>query len=181
MLEGSEKQSEKTHGLHFQFKQKELKSINSKSFIEYIKSNKIDLIISIAAPKIFKKQLLNTPKFGCINYHSALLPKYRGRQPLFWALYNNEKETGVSIHEMNEKIDDGPILIQEKFLISKKDSLHSLYLKSLEIGPKVLLKAINIIDRQDITRIENKSNNNYYSFPKVNTGKQFRKMGKHFF
>ena len=64
--------------------------------------------------KFLRKKILDAPKYGCINYHTALLPKYRGRQPLFWALLNNEKTTGITIHKMDEFIDKGELIIQKK-------------------------------------------------------------------
>ncbi len=165
----------------YNIKKVNFKSINSKNFVEYIKSNKIDIILSIASPEIFKKEILSAPKIGCINYHSGLLPEYRGRQPLFWAMLNDEKEFGITIHEMDEKLDNGPIIVQKKFPINSKDSLHSLYKKSIKIGPKLLLDAINRIANNNCERIENNIKlAKYYSFPTKKDAKLFRKKGKKF-
>lgn len=166
----------------YRIKRYETDSINSKDFIEYIKTSQIDLVISIASPKIFKKDILTAPIKGCINYHTAFLPKYRGRQPLFWALLNEEKEVGISIHEMDEKIDNGPIIVQNKIPVSSKDTLHSLYLKTIKIGPMLLMEAIKKLDNDCKDRIENDSKQaTYNSFPIKDDTKLFKSKGKRFF
>ena len=157
-------------------------SINSNDFVKHIKTNQIDLIISIASSEIFENEILNAPKKGCINYHTALLPKYRGRQPLFWALLNGEKEIGISIHEMDEKLDNGPIIVQRKIPVSSKDTLHSIYLKTINIGPTLLIEAIKKLDNDWKDRIRNDSNQtSYNSFPTKEDAKLFKYKGKSFF
>ena len=157
-------------------------SINSSRFIKYIKINQIDLIVSIAAPEIFKQEVLSAPQKGCINYHSAILPKYRGRQPLFWALLNDEKEVGISIHEMDDKIDNGPIISQNKINVYPQDTLHSLYLKTIKIGPTLLLEAIKKLDNDCGERIANDAHRaSYYNFPTKKEARLFKEKGKRIF
>ena len=157
-------------------------SVNSAEFTDYIKNNNIDLIISIACPKIIKKELLNAPKKGCINYHTALLPRYRGRQPLFWALLNGEGEVGISVHEMDENIDNGPIIVQYKVPVGGADSLNSLYLKTIKIGPQALIDALDYLDKDSPVRIFNDpALSTYNSFPAKSDVKLFRARGKKFF
>tara|TARA_Y100001933_G_C18921541_1_gene531204 strand:- start:4 stop:585 length:582 start_codon:yes stop_codon:yes gene_type:complete len=84
------------------------KSINHKESIELINSHKPDLLISILGNEIFKKPIINLAKQGCLNLHTALLPKYRGLMPSFWVLKNDEKFTGVSVFFVDEGIDSGP-------------------------------------------------------------------------
>ena len=90
------------------------KSINHISSLEVLKEMKPDLLISIAGNEIFKKEIINLPTKGCINLHTALLPKYRGLMPAFWVLKNNEEYTGVSVFFIDEDIDSGDIIYQEK-------------------------------------------------------------------
>ena len=162
-------------------KKYETASINSKIFIDYIKTNHIDLVVSLAASQIFKKEILNTPLKGCINYHTALLPKYRGRQPLFWALLNDD-EVGISIHEMDEKLDNGPIIIQKKVPLNPNETLHSLYLKTIKIGPGLVMEAIEKIDNNCEDRIENNSSYaTQYSFPSKGDARLFVSKGNFFF
>ncbi len=160
------------------------KSINSKKFIEYLSANEIDLVISLAAPKIFKKDILSTPKYGCINCHFSLLPKYRGLQSLFWAMLNDEKAVGISVHEMDDKIDNGPIFAQMSIAFEPEDSLHSLFKKVMKNGPApdLLIEAIDIIKKEDESRIHNDPEKaTYFSFPGAKDGKLFRAKGKKFF
>lgn len=163
-------------------KECKINSINSSEFVNYIKNTPIDLVISVASPQIFKSNLLTAPQKGCINYHSALLPKYRGRQPLFWALLNREKEVGISIHEMDEKLDNGPIIVQERIVVCPDESLNSLYLKTIKIGPKALIKAIDTLDNNSKKRITNDENQaSYYGFPAKKDAKIFKTNGGRFF
>lgn len=166
----------------YQIKEYKIDSINSKKFIDYIKNSQIDLIISVACSQVFKKELLDIPKKTYINYHTSLLPKYRGRQPLFWALLNKEKQVGISIHEIDEKLDNGPIIVQRKVIIDNKDTLHSLYLKTIKIGPKLLLDAINKIGNDFSDRIKNDSKKaTYYNFPAKEDAIIFKSNRKRFF
>lgn len=157
------------------------KSVNSTDFINYVEVNSIDLIISIASPERFKDSILAAPNKCCINYHTGLLPKYRGRQPLFWAMLHNEKEVGISVHVMDKKLDNGPILVQRKITISPEDSLHSLYLKTIKIGPQLLIDAINILNDDKPDRIDNDfTKAEYLSFPNNKDAQLFRKRGMRF-
>jgi len=159
-----------------------IKDLRKKQSLEKIKKASPDLIISIAPPQIFPPELLQIPALGCINIHQGLLPKYRGINPSFWALLNDEKETGVSIHFMDQKIDNGPILLQEKVKIETAETLHSLYLKNIEIGAAMLAKAVALIEKGDYQTIPNpKSDATYFSFPDKKSAKRFRGRGKKFF
>ena len=166
----------------YKIKRLDTVSINDYYFIGYVRKNQIDLVVSIAAPQLFEKELLSLPKKGCINYHSALLPKYRGRQPLFWALLNGEKEVGISIHEMDEELDNGPTIVQERIPVSPADSLHSLYLKTIQVGPQLLIKAIQILDENNPARIKNdRTQATAYRFPTREDARKFKLKGERFF
>lgn len=154
--------------------------VNSPEFLEDLKKSRPDIIIS-SCPQIFKKELLNVPKAACINRHSSLLPQYGGLMPVFWAMLNDEKEMGVSIHKMVEKIDEGEIITQEKIKINWGDSLYDLYKKCFEICPGLVLEAIDILEHNKKFKIVNKNTEKtYFSFPKKEDIKLFRKKGKKF-
>jgi methionyl-tRNA formyltransferase len=157
-------------------------SVNAPQFVEYVRDSHIDLIISIASPQIFKEPVLAAPRKGCINYHSALLPRYRGRQPLFWALLNGEREVGVTVHEMDTQLDNGPILIQERVPVEARDSLHALYLKTTRVGPRLLAEAVEMLERGVPDRIENDAGRaTIFSFPTGEDSQRFRRLGRRFF
>ena len=160
----------------------QFREVNSKRFRSFLRQNEVDLVISVAAPQIFKRKLLATPPRGCINYHSALLPKYRGRQPLFWALLNGETEVGVTVHEMDEKLDNGAIIAQSLIPVRADDSLHKLYLRTIAIGAGVLVEAVEKLARGDAARLPNDPEKaTYYSFPTKEDAMRFRAGGKRFF
>lgn len=156
-------------------------SINSIENLKIIKSYNPDLIISILGNQIFKKPLIDLAPKGCINLHTAFLPKYRGLMPTFWVLKNNEDYTGVSVFFIDEGIDSGPIIIQEKVKIGNKTQ-QDLIKETKHIGMKLILKAIDLIDNNKVELINNpESEKSYYSFPKRQDVKEFNRIGKKFF
>ena len=94
-------------------------SINSNESLNMISALKPDLLVSVAGNEIFKKSLIDLAPNGCLNLHSALLPKYRGLMPSFWVLKNKEDRTGVSVFFVDEGIDSGDILVQKDIEIGR--------------------------------------------------------------
>lgn len=131
-----------------------ISSPNNKEFIQVLKELNIDIIIN-QSQSIIKKELLEIPRIGVINRHNALLPKNRGRLTPFWVLFKGEPETGVSIHFVNEGIDSGDIIIQEKYTVAKHDTFNSLVKKNYEIAPKAMIAAIEKLERGDYSYISN--------------------------
>ncbi len=107
-----------------------------------LKELKPDLVIVASYGKIIPKDILKIPKYGCLNVHGSLLPKYRGPSPIQTAILNNDKETGVTIILMDEKIDHGKIISNSKFLISKKFTYPELCEKLANLGVKLLIETI---------------------------------------
>jgi methionyl-tRNA formyltransferase len=124
----------------------EIKNPNDKNFINEIKNLEIDVIIN-QSQNIVKKELLMVPKIGIINRHNSLLPKNRGRLTPFWVLYNEEKETGVSIHFVTEELDAGEIIVQEKYQILENDNFNTLVKRNYELAPFAMLKALDILEK----------------------------------
>ncbi|MGC9336563.1 MAG: methionyl-tRNA formyltransferase [Candidatus Cloacimonadia bacterium] len=121
--------------------------INSREAAEVLKKYNPDLILVVSYGKILRKQVLAIPKFGCINLHPSLLPKYRGPAPINWTLFNGEKETGNTIFFMNEKMDAGDIIYQGRRIpILPEDNYGSLYKKLSIQGASDVIKAISLID-----------------------------------
>jgi methionyl-tRNA formyltransferase len=102
-----------------------------------------DLILVAAYGKILPKEILDAPKYGSVNVHPSLLPKYRGPSPIQFAILNGDPKTGVSIMLMNEKMDEGPILAQEAAEIEKGETSKSLEGKLAKIAAKLLTKTLN--------------------------------------
>ena len=116
-------------------------NLNDEGFINEIKKLDPDLIIVVAFRKI-PKEIFSIPKYGTINLHASLLPNYRGAAPINWCLINNETKTGVTTFFINEKIDQGDILLQEELIISNEDDFGLLYNKLSKVGAKLLVKTI---------------------------------------
>ncbi len=157
------------------------KSINNKESIEIIKSYKPDLLISILGNQIFKNEIINLAPKGCINLHTALLPKYRGLMPTFWVMKNDEKYTGVSVFYVNEGIDTGPIIVQKKVEIGNRTQ-EQLIKHTKMIGMKSIVEAVEIIDIGNVETLENNNEDQtYFSFPKKEDVAIFKKRKKKFF
>lgn len=146
---------------------KKIKNVNDDSFFELLKKLKIDLIISNNCPQRLTEKLLEIPKLGSINLHLGKLPAYRGIFPVFHAIVNKESSFGITIHYMNVKFDDGPILNQETLPINGGDDLFSLYPKAFEVGADLMVKAITDIKNDNvITRPNGPEGKSYFSYPK---------------
>jgi methionyl-tRNA formyltransferase len=155
--------------------------INSAEYLGRLRALAPDVIISVNAPQIFRRRLLALPRLGCINVHGALLPKYRGRLPSFWVLLNGEKETGVTVHFMNEHLDDGPIILQRPVPIAPRESQHSLLLKTKKLGAELLLEAIEQLERGGVELKDNaREQATSYTFPTPEDGRRFRQQGLRF-
>ncbi len=124
---------------------KKIKTPNSKKFRDYLKTLDIDIIIN-QSQSFLKKELLEIPKIGVLNRHNALLPKNRGRLTPFWVLYKGEKETGVSIHFVEESLDSGSIIVQKKYQVTAKDNFNSLVKKNYSIASQAMIEAIDILE-----------------------------------
>lgn len=118
--------------------------IFDEDFILKLKKIEPDFIILISYGKILPPSILNIPKITSINVHPSLLPKYRGPAPIEWALINGEKETGITIIKMDEKIDTGEIILQEKVEILPSDNAFTLKNKLSYLAQEVLVKGIEI-------------------------------------
>jgi len=105
----------------------------------------LDLLFSINYLFIINKDIISYPRLFALNIHGSLLPKYRGRTPHVWAIINGEKETGITIHKIDEGVDTGDILLQESIEINNNDTGASILDKYNEIYPIVIEKALSIV------------------------------------
>src|SRR5690606_23122965 len=117
-------------------------SVNEKDTINRLIEINPDVIVVVAFGQILKKDLLNIPKYGCLNIHASILPKYRGAAPINWAIINGEKETGITIMEMDEGLDTGDILKVERIPIEKDDDSISIHDKLSHLGAKLIVRVL---------------------------------------
>jgi len=155
--------------------------INSPASVDAIRRYAPDLLISVQGNVIFKRPLLDLAPQGCLNVHTALLPKYRGLMPTFWVMRNNERETGVSVFFVDEGIDSGPILVQKRLAIGDR-TLDQLIRDTKRIGMDAVVEAVDLIAGGNFALLENcEADRTYYSFPTREDVKQFLRIGKRFF
>lgn len=153
-------------------------SVNQKEFIDFIKNREIDLIVSVAASEIFKSEVINAPRLGCLNVHSSRLPLGRGMMPNFWTLYNKEEYAWVTVHKLNKMLDDGPIVVQDKFEIVPGQTYHSLAIRSKVFASGLLIRALELINSPEVQLIENDSSMaTYHTFPTKEDIRLFKQMG----
>lgn len=119
-------------------------------FILKLSTFNFQLSIVVAYGKIMPEDILNLPKLGSINIHYSLLPKYRGASPVESAILNGEEETGVSIQQMEYKMDAGPILAEEKTIILKTEKAEELKKRLIKIGGELLVKILPDLLEQKI-------------------------------
>lgn len=112
--------------------------INHPIWVEKIKALKPDIMFSFYFRQMVKQPLMDIPSQGCLNLHGSLLPKYRGRCPVNWVLVNGEKETGVTLHYMTPRPDDGDIVAQKKVSIDDNDTALTLHSKIVEASSQML-------------------------------------------
>ena len=157
------------------------KHINHEDSVSKIKEFQPDLLLSVLGNQIFKEPILNLAPKGCINLHTALLPKYRGLMPTFWVLKNNEEYTGVSVFFVDEGIDSGPIIVQEKIEIGDRTQ-EELISYTKKIGMECISKSIDLIAKGKVNLIDNDaSKKTYFTFPTKEEVSEFKRIGKKFF
>ncbi len=154
------------------------KDIHESKFMAELRGRDPDLIISVAAPTIFHKELIGLPRLGCINIHHAPLPRYRGMMPNFWQLYHGEKEVGITIHKINPKVDQGEIILQKQVPIKPGESLDALIKRTKQLGAHFMVEAIETMRNGRVKFKENKpEQGSYFSFPTKEDVNKFRAMG----
>ena len=127
------------------------RKMKDSELIKKIKDLDPDLIVVVAYGKILPREIIEIPKYGIINVHSSLLPKYRGASPIHSAILNGEKETGVSIMYIEEGLDSGDVILMESCEITETDTLGTLHDKLKVIGAELLGKAITLIEKEEVT------------------------------
>lgn len=115
-------------------------------FIQVLKGYKADVIVVAAFGQILPQKLLDLPKYGCINVHASLLPKYRGAAPIQWAIINGEEKTGVTIMQMDAGIDTGDMIIKSEVILDKKETAASLHDKLALCGGNLIVEALDLLE-----------------------------------
>lgn len=146
--------------------------VKDPEFVEILKEINPDVIVVIAFGQILSKEILDLPKFGCINVHASLLPKYRGAAPIQWAVIDGEKETGVTTMYMAEGLDTGDIVDVSKVSLDNKETGGSLFDKLAEEGGKLILETLEKLEKETAQRTPQDNSLSTYA------GKITKELGK---
>lgn len=119
--------------------------ISDPHFFSRLKDYEPELIVVVAYGQILSKAILSLPRFGCINVHASLLPRYRGAAPIQWAIIIGEERTGVTIMQMDEGMDTGDILLQKEISIETEDNLETLSDRLSRLGADALLETLKLL------------------------------------
>lgn len=130
---------------------------NNDEFVQTIKNLNPEVICVVAYGKILPKEILEIPKYGCINVHGSLLPKYRGSAPIQWAVLNGDKVTGVTTMYMAEGMDTGDMILKQETKIGDNETTGELWERLSKIGADLLVKTLELIKENKAPR-EKQSN-----------------------
>lgn len=121
--------------------------IREKESVEELSLYPADVFVVAAFGQILTEEILNMPKFGCINIHASLLPDYRGAAPIQWAILNGEKKTGVTIQQMEKGLDCGDMLLKREVPIGEKETGGSLHDRLMETGAELIVEALSLLEQ----------------------------------
>lgn len=121
--------------------------IRKQENVELFKAIEADIAVVIAYGQILTEDILNAPKYGCLNIHASLLPKYRGAAPYQWAVINGEKKTGITIMQMDAGIDTGDMLLTTEIALDPKETAGSLHDKLMNLGGPLMLETLDKLEQ----------------------------------
>jgi methionyl-tRNA formyltransferase len=130
-------------------------NVNSDAFLLHLREEQVEFIVSISGTQFYGKKLRDQTAKGIVNCHGALLPKYRGLMPSFWTLANGETEGGTSVHFVNEKIDDGPIIVQKRYRIWPHDTVEGIMARSKDLAAEAIIQCVRLVESGDFETMPN--------------------------
>ncbi|MFR3499909.1 MAG: methionyl-tRNA formyltransferase [Paraclostridium bifermentans] len=133
------------------------------SFVDTLKEMNPELIVVVAFGQILPKSILDIPKYGCVNVHASLLPRYRGAAPLNWVIINGEEKTGVTTMYMDEGLDTGDMILKSEIPLDDEITAGELHDKMMIDGAKVLKETIDSIEKGEAPREKQSNENTCYS------------------
>lgn len=127
--------------------------VRNGEFVEILKEYEPDVIVVVAFGQILSEDILNIPKYGCINVHGSILPKYRGAAPIQWSIINGEEFGGVTTMYMAKGLDSGDMILKAEEKIKDDDTYGTLYDRLSYIGADLLIKTLDLIERGKVVRV----------------------------
>lgn len=125
--------------------------VRDEEFVKTLRAYNPDVMVVVAFGQIIPLSILKMPKFGCVNIHGSLLPKYRGAAPIQWAVLDGEKETGITTILMDEGIDTGDILLKKTIKIDADETSGSLFDKLMALGAETILETLDELEKGNLT------------------------------
>jgi len=164
----------------------EKSDVNSEEFLQHLRDLKVEFIVSISGTQLYRKALREQTRCGIVNCHGALLPKYRGLMPSFWTLCNGEKVGGVSVHYVDAKLDNGPIIVQKSYRIHPHDSLEDIMARSKDLAAEAIIECVRMVEACDDqggppTMPNDETLATHFSMPTAEDVHRFRTAGRRFF
>ncbi|HLO40983.1 MAG TPA: formyltransferase family protein [Phycisphaerales bacterium] len=161
--------------------------VNSPEFRKMLRDRGVDFIVSISGTMLYKKLLREETPYGIVNCHGALLPKYRGLMPSFWTLANGETEGGVSVHFVDYKLDNGPIVVQKRYRIHAHDTLEDIMARSKDLAAEAIIECVRKVENAARRGVPPECTPNpeaelsHFSMPTKQDVDRFRTHGHRFF
>lgn len=131
--------------------------------VEQLRGYEADLFVVAAFGQILSEEILSMPKYGCVNIHASLLPKYRGAGPIQWAIINGEKVTGVTIMQMEKGLDTGDMLFRREVEIVPDETADTLHDKLAAVGAELIVEAIPKIEAGEVTPEKQRGEDSSYA------------------
>ncbi len=155
--------------------------VNSPEFLRHLRDLNVEFIVSISGTQLYKKALREQTRFGIVNCHGALLPRYRGLMPSFWTLVNNEKEGGTSVHYVDARLDNGPIIVQRRYRIHPHDSLEDVMARSKDLAAEAIIECVRLVESGNPPLMDNnEADQTHFSMPTREDARRFRASGRRF-
>lgn len=138
-------------------------SVKEEGFISELKKYEADIIVVAAFGQIIPEEILNMPKYGCVNIHASLLPKYRGAAPVQYMIMNGEKEAGVTTMMMDAGLDTGDMLLQYSTAVEQKETYGTLLEKLSKLGGKLIIETMKGLEEGSIRRVPQNDEESSYA------------------
>ena len=158
------------------------RDVNSEAFRAMLRGLGVEFIVSISGTQLYRKELRRQTPFGIVNCHGALLPKYRGLMPSFWTLANGEVWGGSTVHYVDRKLDNGPIVVQRKYRIWRHDTLEDVMARSKDLAAEAIIEAVRLIEAGDPPLLPNpEAEMTHFAMPTPADAARFKRHGHRFY
>ncbi|MBT8209686.1 MAG: methionyl-tRNA formyltransferase [Eudoraea sp.] len=141
-------------------------NLKGEAFQEELRALKANLQIVVAF-RMLPRAVWEMPEYGTVNLHASLLPQYRGAAPINWAIINGESETGVTTFYINERIDTGEIIMQEKTPVGPEENAGALHDRLMHLGAGLVLKTVSLIEKDEVNPIVQSEDGALKAAPKI--------------